>query len=153
MKYSKNLDHQTQLLDIALGPQIGFDGAYFEPDTNCWLMTNRCYDTTTEQFISVDPSLLLLNQPYSYAGTIPSFSDPTEPYRFTYGDPANLSDINGLQPEGSGPYGSEVGRSLPKPSSNVLAPTNDPQLPPTDIPLGWRVRFMDSLNSIRIVIG
>ena len=82
---------------------VGYDGAFYTPGIDYWLMSNRYYDTTTGQFISSDPSVNLTNQPYSYAGSLPTLIDPTELYRFAYGDPANISDPTGLGGEGNEP--------------------------------------------------
>ncbi|MBU3680106.1 MAG: hypothetical protein FGM32_10960 [Candidatus Kapabacteria bacterium] len=55
-------------------------------------------------------------------------------------DPGKGRDVSGGQV--TGPSAEAEKRGLPKTSPKFQTPTNGPQLPPTNIPDGWRVRQM-----------
>lgn len=89
-------------------PPIGWDNAYIDPASSLYFMNNRFYDSNTGQFITVDPRVLALNQPFGYAGYVSSSSEGmsrssspfltnnAQPYQFANDDPVNINDPSGL---------------------------------------------------------
>ena len=61
-----------------------------------------------------------------------------------YSDFNRFAAACGAFPQGG--YNSGNGDKQPKSSPNFEAPTNPPQLPPSSIPEGWRIRPMPSTN-------
>ena len=62
----------------------------------------------------------------------PTEGSSPQPFQVVQEFPPELEDVPPSATGGSGP----------KPSPNFKPPTNPPQLPPTDIPDGWRIREM-----------
>ena len=89
-------------------PPIGWDNSYEDPANGLNYLNNRFYDPNTGQFITQDPRLLALNQPYSFAGIVspevgglavisnPLTATSANAYQFAADNPVNFKDPTGL---------------------------------------------------------